>query len=596
MNNFPIASDEEMERLFQESGITHSEQFASSRGSFSSGNVAIAEPPAPNLSSASDDPERQPIDIDNPADFHETFWPGFTLFPWQRATLLQFAGFTEGNELGEHILPTKEAPVEYSLVAANGSGKSALISARFALWYISHARDNICVVTSNTFEQLKKQTFRAIHRAADDVNTLLGFEYFECTECRVYCKATRGVIEGVATDRPGRAEGYHPDNTGQLAFIADEAKSISDELFAAFSRYHGYNTWIEVSSPAFMSGHFYERTMRAEQWAVEYTGVNDKLVLGRTFARRVTAFECPGAIPLHAINKIRDEDGEDGYLYKTSILAEFGSIGDCVVIPAEYTVYPAPAWNTYNLPLKAGLDISLGGDETVLSIWHGNKRIAQEIWHIADPKKLLATLINAFKSYGLDPANIAADGGGIGKVIIPLLRDNGWNVVAVNNESAAINKREHLNRGMELYWKLLRLIEARVLILPKEDKVLMKQLTSRKFEVRNGKQKLQSKQELSESPDRADAMALAFATVNLAEILLLHKKLVGEVSAVVKVDATSLPKPTLEQLTAFIDKRRADEMSSGRTQIVGVARFSSRFSNVNTPLNKFISPRNKRYA
>lgn len=534
---------------------------------------------------------------DNPVDFHEYFWPEFKLFPWQRKTLLQFAGFVEGDELGTFIEPTKDAPIEYALVAANGSGKSAIIIARMALWFVGHANDNICVVTSNTFEQLKKQTFRAIHRAAEDVNRLLGEEYFECTECRVYCPATRSAIEGVATDRPGRAEGYHPNNNGQLAFIADESKSISDELFQAFRRYHGYNTWIEVSSPAFMAGHFYERTMRAQQWAVEHQGREDTLIPGKIYARRVTAFECPGAIPQHAIDQIREEDGEDGYLYKTSILAEFGSIGDKVVIPLEYTLYEPPPHRTYNLPKKAGLDLSLGGDETVLSVWHGNKRIAQDVWHIADPKKLVATVINAFVRHGLKASDIAADAGGLGIVVIKLIRDAGWDIVHVNNESPAINKREHLNRGMELYWKLLRLIEARVLIIPREDKLLIKQLTSRRFEIHNGKQKLQSKQELSDSPDRADAMALAFSTVNLAEILLLHKKLSATRDEVINTSPDIIPTtPTLEQAMEFIEKRRAEELNAKSHQPIGSIRYASRLSPISTPLSSFITPRSKRYA
>lgn len=492
---------------------------------------------------------------DNPADFHEFFWPDFELFNWQRRTLLQLAGFVDGVAEGTHTPPHKEAPVEYALVAANGSGKSAIVIARYVLWFIAHSRDNICVVTSATFDQLKNQTFRAIHRAAQDVNAIIGEEFFECTECCVKCPATRGLIEGIATDRPGRAEGYHPEQKGELAFVADEAKSIPDEMFIAFSRYTGYSAWIEVSSPAFMSGHFYKRTTSAATWEVEYTHRCDRMVLGQTFARRVTAYECPGAVPRHQIEKLRREEGENSYIFKTSILAEFGSIGDCVVIPFETTLYERPARLTLDEPLRAGLDISLGGDETVLSIWQGNHRVAQKVWRISDTKRLVTTLISAFVEYGLSAPNITGDNGGIGKIIIQLLHDAGWPINRVNNETPALNKKECANRGMELYWKVKRLVEDRVLVLPHEDDLCMKQLTQRRFEISAGRMKLESKADLSESPDRSDAMCLAFATVDVNELIAKFKAAIA--TAVPPPDRSDPSNYNIDQLLAALEVRRA---------------------------------------
>lgn len=567
-DGFHIASAAEMEELLAESmtsgGKTSEQIKAAGALSFSSGgaqrSVSGQQSSTGSLgATASESEPSYTINIDNSADFHDYFWPKFELFGWQRAMLLQLSGFVDGIDTGDYVKPHKESPIEYSLCAANGSGKSKIIIARHALWFISHSRNNIAVITSKSFDQLKGQTFRAIHNAALEINELLGEEYFECTENQVKCPKTKGLIVGVATDRPSRAEGYHPEEDGELIFIADEAKFIEDEMFQAFSRYTGYSAWIEVSSPGWMTGHFYERTMRAESWAIEYEDRNDKLTLGKQYSRRVTCYECPGAIPQHHIDKIKAEDPQ---LFEQSLLAKFGSIGDSVVIPQETTIYRAPEWNDYKQPLRAGLDLSLGGDETVLSIWHGNKRIAQEIWQITDTKRLVKTLIAAFVKYGLAAENINGDNGGMGKIILQLLRDAGWPLVRINNENPAINKLEHGNRGMEMYWKVKRLIEDQVLILPHADTLCMKQLTTRKFEIKGGRMYLESKKNLSTSPDRSDAMVLAFATVDLAEILLTHKALKDST----KPKFTQIAEvtcPTHEQYEAYIEAKRAKALEGG---------------------------------
>lgn len=468
----------------------------------------------------------EPIACDNAYDFHAYFWPDFELYGWQERTLLQCSGFVEGTDDGLFLPPTSEKPLLYSLVAANGSGKSAIIVARLALWFIASKKDSIAVVTSATFDQLKNMTFRAIERAAEDVNAFLGEEFFICTECHIECPKTRSAIYGFATDKPGRAEGWHPEPGGEMLVLIDEAKTITDEMFTAFSRFSGYNAWVEVSSPGPMMGHFFDRTSKAEKCA--RNGREDVLELGVIYARHVTAFECPpnknGGITASHIAQMRLLHGEQSALYRTSILAEFSSLEDGAIIRGEITHYSPPEWRTFGLPRMAGLDLSLGGDETVLSVWHGNKRIAQEIWHIEDSAILRDKCIAAFKKYDLLAENINADAGGIGKVVIQMIRSAGWEINAINNESPALHKKDFLNRGMEMYWKVLRLIEERILILPHEDTVCMMQLTTRQAKVQNGKLKLQSKSELSKSPDRADAMVLAFARVDLAEILLLAQQ------------------------------------------------------------------------
>jgi len=312
MSQFRIATPADLADLLEPSNETMATQKLSGGGFVSTPISPVnsrpgGPPTAPsNPTSLSN---LEPIKCDNAYEFHGIFWTDMVLYPWQRETLLQLSGFPAGDldDGLTHLVPTIEAPLQYSLVAANGSGKSAAIIARFALWFIATKCNSIAVVTSATFAQLKNLTFRAIKRAAEDINATLGEEFFIVTECHVECPKTRSFIHGFATDEPGRAEGWHPEFGGELAILIDEAKTIDDEMFKAFSRFTGFSYWIEVSSPGPMSGHFFRRVTSAQDWAIG-SQRKDLLKLGANYSRRVTAFENPHISQAH-IDQIKLLEG-----------------------------------------------------------------------------------------------------------------------------------------------------------------------------------------------------------------------------------------------------------------------------------------------
>ena len=460
-----------------------------------------------------------PLEFDNPGEMMDFFIPAFDPHPWQAQEQLKLAGYAgiAAGNVDTKVAPTKEAPMIYSLVAANGSGKDAFIIAPFAVWFCGTKVRSRCIITSSSYEQLKSQTFANIKTYCEYVNEKLGEKFFDIVEFHITCRRTGSEIKCFKTDEAGKAEGFHPHSDwpgAEMAIIVNEAKSIEDSLFTAFMRFTGYNYWLEISSPNTTAGHFY----RSCQIATPHP---EPLKLGVGHMRRVTAFECPHIPPAH-IARVKAIYGESSPLYRTMILAEFVDTDASVIIPDHALEYKAPELKDYGLPKKAGLDLSLGGDETVLSIWLGNKRVAQETWKIAHEPTLCTVLIDAFRRNNLRGENINVDGGGIGKAIIQRLREAGWQVRSVKNDESARNKREFANRGAEFWFKVKRLIEAQKLILPNDPK-LLKQLTARRFlpEVLASKGKMQlepkkiAKARGVDSPDRADAMVLAFANTPL---------------------------------------------------------------------------------
>lgn len=219
------------------------------------------------------------------------------------------------------------------------------------------------------------------------------------------------------------------------------------------------------------------------------------------------------------IKEIIRDFGKDSQIYKSVVESSFSSEDSKdILIKLSSTEYADPTPNDYGMSPVAGVDLSLGGDETVVSIWLGNRRIAQHAFRERYEPNLHARLIDIFQRHNLTGENIAMDAGGLGRPIIHRIIDAGWNVHAFNFGGAAQNKRYCLNRGAELWQRLKRLVEEKLIILPRDDHKFMEQLTSRRFEFSNGKIKLESKADVlsrgEPSPDRVDAAVMAWSLID----------------------------------------------------------------------------------
>lgn len=495
-----------------------------------------------------------PLKFDTAADFMMAFCEEFELYPWQCEELLRLSGFSAPGRSPERLKPTAQNPLLYNLVATNGSGKDAVILAGFILWFISCKTRAMVIATSFTESQIDRQTFKHCKFYAERINNILGREFFETKYLNITCPETGSEARLFVTNKAGRAEGYHANPGAEFAFIVNEAKSIEDELRPGFLRYSGWNYWIEVSSAGSKSGVFYRNTIDPE--AVHYP---NPLRLGYNYVRRIKLKDCPRLVESDVrLKKIIREFGVGSPVYLSVVNSEFSDDSDVLVLIKPSAVeYQDPAPNDYNLPLVAGVDLALGGDETVVSIWQGNRRVAQRTLRERFEPDLHLWLIDVFNEYKLIPENIAADAGGLGKPIIHRLIAAGWNVNPFNFGGAAKNKTYYLNRGAELWNHLKRLTEERVLVLPRDDYKFMEQLTSRRYTYSNGKMKLESKEEArargEESPDRVDAAVMAWSLVDFDTFDTARD---GAEQAAIRAERARPTLPSFEQAQRFIEERR----------------------------------------
>lgn len=413
------------------------------------------------------------------------------LHPWQIDILQEFAQPSTSDE-----------PYKAVVRAANGSGKDNFIVAPCAVWLSLRYENSLTVITSASGNQLDRQTDKYIKQLTTAQNKLFGAQIWKQNYRRYENLVNGSTIEMFVTDEAGRAEGWHPPVPGgQMAILVSEAKSITDEIFTALARCTGFTKRIDVSSPGLPQGHFY-----------------NACVGGIWRQHHITAFDCPHLSDDY-ITDIRDTYGKNSTLYRSMVLAEFGGLEEQVVINfsaiAELDSLDIEhVEEGHNI---AGLDLSAGGDEQVVVIRNGNKVIGVEAYKFHDTTILLEKLAETFYNYDLDNQNsvIYGDAGGLGKPILDQLKRDGWNVKYVLNQAKPYNKLAYLNRGAELWFSVGKHIENAEIILPR-DVALRKQLASRYYTVTpQNKLQLESKRQAKakghSSPDRADALVLAFA-------------------------------------------------------------------------------------
>jgi len=419
--------------------------------------------------------------------------------------LMMMAGYTIPGNYSSKEDPCPDRPLKLCLPAANGSGKDQYLIAGFAVWFAACGIRNRVIITSASHEQLKYQTEIYIRQLIQGANKAFG-KLFDSVEFYHTCTRTGSEIKLFVTDESKRAEGFHPFTDGKMAIIINEAKSVPESIFDALARCTGYSYWLEISSPAGKSGHFYQVSLDAIHWPA-------KMELNRYYLRHISAYDCPH-IPKSHIDYMKEN--KEPFWFDSSILALFSDYGDNVVISeALFEECFRSQVPTQDGTIGIGLDLAAGGDENSCYVRNGN-HIVGALHFVQKNTEVTSPVIDEFLfPYKAFDYRFYADDGGIGRAIIDRLISLGWKIQRRLNQFPAFNKKEFRNLGAEDYFYLRRLVAKRLLVLSKKDPILVRQLTARYYDQKDGgRYQLESKSEArirtKESPDRADAFVLCF--------------------------------------------------------------------------------------
>ena len=446
-------------------------------------------------------------------------------------------------------------PYKLSLCAANGSGKDYIIVAPTVVWMSLTNIRCLSIITSSSGVQLTAQTENYIAALCKAVNEFAGFPVFRIRQRYIKCLLSGSEIRLFATDEEGKAEGYHPlEPNAKMAIWVNEAKSVDEMIFRALRRCTGYTHWFNVSTPGEPKGYFYKSCTEP--------------MLFFKF-RRVTYQDCRihGKSHVSEQERIADEVdlGVTSALYRSKWLAEFTSLDTDTIIPLDQVnlcLGNKVKSGYQDMPLRIGMDLSAGGDETTLIAVRGNKLVEEVAFREKDTV-LVADRMDAELKLLLGDNKkhefIFGDDGGVGRSILDMLRHKGWEVRRVLNQSRAIRPDSYLNRCAELWYNVKRLIEERIVRLDECSDRLREQLYTRKQEKANGKLELQEKKKAKAeglaSPDRADAFVLAFCGLTLASFVRGDTETVkaDEKDTITVPKARGIPLPTTDALERAID-------------------------------------------
>lgn len=441
----------------------------------------------------------------------------FTPYEWQVHAHLFLAGYQDPQSslnFGKKTTYTPEKPCRYTLCAANGSGKDSYIGAGVMPWLLCTKPRMKVICTSASASQVFEQTEKPCRNVVDALNGVTGEKRFSYILRTITDVKTRSELRFFATDDPGKAEGNHPfeDYAGaEMAVVMNEVKTIGDNITEAMERNTGFSYWIEYSSPGAPTGHFYDMCQQQ--------GENTRVDV-------VTAFQCTH-ISAAEISRRIERHGRQHPLIKSSIFAEFASSVDEALISQAIVDNHECTYLWKDNKLRAGLDLGLGGDEAVLFVYCGPRFVAMDTFHSHNAVELVTYFISRLEKYKVPAENVNADGSGIGKPIISIFNDKGWDVRRVRNDQIPRDKNFYLNKGAEMWDNGKAIIQGGATELPCDAKFL-KELITRRSMVVNGKLRLEDKRAARIagrlSPNRADAWMLTFCNVDRAEMGIAFDK------------------------------------------------------------------------
>jgi len=422
------------------------------------------------------------------------------LYPWQMEILKEFSRSKPQEDM-----------IRMAVIAANGSGKSQFILAPCALWLAVSFEQSLAYITSSSASQLDTQTERFIDSLADKMDKvemeICGVKVWDNIKRKKTFLPNQSYIDLFATDEPKRAEGKHPlVPNGEFGIFVDEGKSIEPDIYGAIDRCTGATRRLDISSAGGCHGHFYEVCTKPElNWWVS----------------RITYRDCPHISQAEFDQQIKKHGIADP-LVRSIFFSEFTDIEDSTVMRGE-TVEKCrsrskePTFNFIKFTeRRAGLDLSGGGDEMVLSIWEGNVMLDQETARFKDVSLGVAEIISWVGKWSLKNENIWVEYDGFNRGIVAMLDDKGYSFNRILSGGRAFDSKRYANRITELWFNFKRYIEEGLVSLV-PDLQLKSQLSNRYYRRHTGTDKiiLERKEEARKkghpSPDRADACVFAWA-------------------------------------------------------------------------------------
>ena len=391
--------------------------------------------------------------------------------------------------------------------SGHGVGKSA-VQVWGGQWFLFTHLEAKVITTAPTMRQLY-DVFMSECTKWLKRSPLLS-ELFDCTKSKVAFKGAPAEWFLVARTaaRPENLAGFHADN---LLFILDEASGIDDAIFeTVLGALTGTNNKLLMcSNPTRNSGFFHRAFF--EDRDLFYT-------------MKISSLDSP-RVNQNYYQRLVKQYGADSDVVRVRVLGEFPAQEAAGLIPLELVEAAMAREPDFDGELILGVDLArFGDDETVIAARLGDSVLPLQHWRKLDlmqtTGKILHTLTELMTKYKIGRARLNVDEGGLGAGVVDRLREvcrekNLFVTVNGCNFGGKARDKKYANFVTEAYFALRDRLAQGAITLPNDDE-LAAQLSTRRYNLTSSdtliiEKKADFKKRIGRSPDRADAVLLAFA-------------------------------------------------------------------------------------
>jgi phage terminase large subunit len=409
---------------------------------------------------------------------------------------------------------------ETNVRSCHSAGKS-WIAARAALWFLCNHPESLVITTAPTARQVRGILWREINSAWSSSKMPLGGE---CLQTVLRFSPSWLALGFTASDNdPDRFQGFHADS---VLVIVDEAAGVSEEIDTAIdsilSAQHA--RLLRIGNPTNIASPFGQafQRQRGNRFAItafdtpnftKFGIVPEDIKTGEWKAKITDDLPRPSLIAPGWVADKASKWGTTSPLYQSRILAEFPTSSATMVFDLAMLEKSQRREAVKKAPISFGVDIARhGSDETVVAMRVGDRVTILDSWTGSDTMQSTGRVVSLYKAH--KPVKIFVDEIGIGAGVLDRLTELGLPAVGINVGKYPRDRDRFENLRAELFWNLREMCENDELSLP-DDPLLIEQMASIRYEFTSrGKIKLESKMLLSDSPDRADAVALAISAMS----------------------------------------------------------------------------------
>lgn len=427
------------------------------------------------------------------------------------------------DKLGAHLWSKQveivESVVEHRRTAVkscHGAGKSWTAGMLAAWWIDTHPPGEAIVVsTAPTYKQVHAvlwEEIRKQHRTGDLPGTVLQTDEWKIGD----------VLVGMGRKPADHdAHGFQGIHRRYVLAILDEACGIPEALWTAVEAIttNADCRILAIGNPDDPATEFGKVCTPGSGWNV----------------LQISSFDTPNLsgepIPEHMRHLLPDpgwvEDagrrwGKDSPVYASKVLGEFPEISQDTLIPARYiTEAQNRDIDATDQPPRLGVDVArFGSDQTVITLARGGHVRVIESRGKQSTTETTGRVIHHLQQTGA--TEVRVDGVGVGGGVVDQLAEQGYPVLDMQAGAGATDPAIFKNARAEWYWGLRQLFEQGAIDLDPDDNELAAQLAALKYAYTSrGQLVIESKDDMRKrgmpSPDKADAVMLALARVNLPD-------------------------------------------------------------------------------